>query len=491
MTTKIIHFDSINSVNNPVTVLDQVTSNLISTYHSFNTNYSLPSQIKQMTRIKLKSLELPLTFSNIRNNMSPFSFTYTNLKGINETKTFTQALPEAIYTDIYEVVTALNTFMTTSSGLSVLLAPGETIPVFSVTTINRDLRICYTMQIYPSSSFTLNETFLTKTLLGYVKTSDNLPVTTTTRSFKGGVYSTDAQIANYTTLNNSVTMRNDITTASTENLIQTYIPSVSTALIIQMSFLYSLTNLSYGIIGETTLYSYGVTNELQVPSFLEGIDEFNLSGNLNLMNYSYKISMDPIMGPLMSLTDIFAPNTYITTINRRSQVSNSKFYAAIGLSLPLIKNLVSGVSTNYPIKIIATNLLLSTTTFSNPFNINYDTYLNMTLHNLPIVTTNNNKFPCTFKIPLDSQGNIVYLNGESNSFIQEANIDNSHFVLDKITVIFTDRRGLSIQPNYGNHSFSLSFEFDGKGNNSTGTAGTPSFITNPVAEPEHYFQEYM
>ena len=40
MTTKIIHFDSNNSVNNPTTIIDPVTSTLKTVYHSFNTTYN-------------------------------------------------------------------------------------------------------------------------------------------------------------------------------------------------------------------------------------------------------------------------------------------------------------------------------------------------------------------------------------------------------------------------------------------------------------------
>ena len=500
MTTKIIHFDSVNSVNNPTTIIDPVTSNQFSTYHSFNTNFALPSQLQGMTRIKLKSIEMPLSFCNIRSDMSPFSFTYTNILGTTYSKTVTQALPEATYTDIYAVVAALKTYMTTSSGLSSSLMTGETVPVFSVTTINRDLRVCYTMQIYPSSTFTITETFFTKKLLGYVKATDNLAVTSTTRYFKGGVYKTDAQFANYIAVNNSLTIRNDITTATTANSLTTYFPSVSTALITQQYFKYSLLSASYAINGSTTFYIEGILsttwNSKDLPTFVVAntLGGTSLIGNTSLYGYQIRLSVES-----SGLVDIFSPNTTIVSITslNGNNPGASKWYAAIELSKPFIASYTVDATHTYQIDIVANNLMLSTTTFTNPFNINYDTYLNMTLQNLPVVTTNNNQMNCTFKIPLNSQGNIVYLNGESNSFEQVATIDNTHFILDKLTIVFTDRRGNAIQPNYGNYSFSLGFEFGSTGTGTTnGNSGTPSGITTSAGGTTatgqiHYFQEFM
>ena len=380
MTTKIIHFDSNNAVNNPTTIIDPVTSTLKTAYHSFNATYTLPQQLQSVKQIYLKSLELPITFCNIRSTMSPFGFTYTNEIGANINASFTQALPEATYTDIYAVVTALNTFMTTNSNLAASLLLAETVPVFSVVTINRDLRISYTMRIYPSSTFVLKEGFLTKTLLGYVASNDNKTVTLANRYTASGTYQADAQKEVFKAGSLGLTTTNDITTATTTNISNVYYPSPSLAIITQYS----------------------------------------------------------------------------------SHV----------------------------------DLLQSTTTFSNPCNINYDTYVNMTISNLPIVSANNNQYSCTFKIPINSTSNIVYLNGESNSFMQSVNINDSHFILDKLVVVITDRRGYAIQPNYGQYSFSIGIEFEAtagdNGNSGGGGGGVPVVV--PVVKtppPEiHYFTEF-
>ena len=372
MTTKIIHFDSNNSVNNPTTIIDPVTSTLKTVYHSFNTTYTLPSQLQSVKQIYLKSLELPVTFCNIRPTMSPLLYTYTNEIGANINASFTQALPEATYSDIYAVVTALNTFMTNTSNLSASLLLAETLPVFSVVTLNRDLRVSYSMRIYPSSTFVLKEGFLTKTLLGYVASNDNKIVTLANRYSSSGTYQTNAQTAVYQSTNNNLTIYNDITIATTTNVNVAYYASPSSA----------------------TITQYAAHNDL----------------------------------------------------------------------------------------------LLSTTTFSNPCNINYDTYVNMTISNLPIITANNNQFSCTFKIPINSTSNIVYLNGESNSFIQSVNITDSHFILDKLIVIFTDRRGYAIQPNYGQYSFSLGIDFNVNDGGGGGGSTPPPPVVPPVQI--HYFTEF-
>jgi hypothetical protein len=291
-------------------------------------------------------------------------------------------------------------------------------------------------------------------------------------------------------------MRNDITTATTANLLNTYLPSVSAALITQQTFSYQLLTGSYANYPNMTwtIMVNGVANEVGVPPFFinnpnTGVGMSTLIGNPALIGY--KIQLNPSS---TGFTNIFAANTYITAIDVLSVNQTDKFVGWITLSKSNTVQMPPS-TVNYPIQLIATNLTLSTTTFSNPFNINYDTYINMSLQNLPIVTSNNNQLPCTYKIPLNSQGNIVYLNAESNSFEQSVVVSNSSFVLDKITVVFTDRRGNAIQPNYGNYSFSLGFEFDtasgGTTNGNSGVPGTPSTAVVTAPPVIHYFQEFM
>ena len=492
MTTKIIHFDSLNSVNNPTTIIDPITTNLITTYHSFNTNYMLSSQLQDINRISLKSIEFPLVFSNIRSTMSPFGYTYTNAVGVNITKSFNQTLPETTYPDIYAVVAALNTFMTTSSGLSISLMTGETVPVFSVITVNRDLRVSYTMSIYPYNSFKLTETFFTSKLLGYVASVDNTAVTTTTRYIKGGVYSTDAQAAYYSSVNNALTLRNDITLASTTNTATSYNPTASTALLTQYTFSMQLLTGSWAPNTSLQIFFNGVVNpNTTVPPFCivnpnSGAGIPLLVGNPQLIGY--KILMNTAVS---GFTNIFQTDTYITSIDVSDVAQTNKYICWVTLSKGTT-SAFSSATVNYPIQLIANNLSNTTTTFSNPSNINYDTYVNMTIQNMPVVTANNNQLPCTFKIPLNSRGNIVYLNAESNSFVQSVVSSNSHFVLDKLTIIFTDRRGYAIQPNYGNYSFSLAFVFKDTSDENYYTADTTKTTVEtetPVIE-QHYFTEY-
>ncbi len=70
-------------------------------------------------------------------------------------------------------------------------------------------------------------------------------------------------------LTNPVTMRDDITTATTANLLTTYSPSVSTALITQKTFYYSLLTGSSAIYPNASaqIWINGVVNTAGVPAF--------------------------------------------------------------------------------------------------------------------------------------------------------------------------------------------------------------------------------
>ena len=100
----------------------------------------------------------------------------------------------------------------------------------------------------------------------------------------------------------------------------------------------------------------------------------------------------------------------------------------------------------------------TTYTFNNPFSLSNDTYINMTLSNLPAVTSTQNQKPCSFKIPLNTASNCYYFIGENTSFIQPITINNTSFIIDSLNVQITDRFGNNINPNGFDYSFSLKFE---------------------------------
>ena len=104
-------------------------------------------------------------------------------------------------------------------------------------------------------------------------------------------------------------------------------------------------------------------------------------------------------------------------------------------------------------------LNVTTTYFSNVYNLNFDNYLNMTFINLPLNTTTNSLIACSFKIPLNSTQNIVYFNSENSSFTQDINFNDINYITNKLDVVICDRYGINIASNGLDYSFSLGIEF--------------------------------
>ena len=140
-----LHFDTINS-----------------TYKtdSYNTSFKLSTVLQRVSRIYLKSIELPIGFCNVRNNYSTVS--YNIIQNITFTKTF--KLPEKTYNSIALFLFDLNAAFSTS--ITPYLSLGESPPVFSVNPLNTN-RIIMTQTLL-GTNMTLNGTgFLPSYFLGY------------------------------------------------------------------------------------------------------------------------------------------------------------------------------------------------------------------------------------------------------------------------------------------------------------------------------------
>ena len=98
-------------------------------------------------------------------------------------------------------------------------------------------------------------------------------------------------------------------------------------------------------------------------------------------------------------------------------------------------------------------------TFNNPYSLFNDNYLNMTINNLPFLTSNAYQKPCSFKIPLNMSTNTYFFSAENTNFIQPIQLDNPNFVLDNLNIVITDRFGNGINSNGFDYSFSLQFDF--------------------------------
>ena len=97
---RIINFDTIYS--------SKIESN------PFNTNFVLSETLRNVNKITLKSIEIPISSNNIRSPYSTISLKYNNAF-------FYYTLPSKTYNDIYLFLVDLNTLI---SGLQTSMATG-------------------------------------------------------------------------------------------------------------------------------------------------------------------------------------------------------------------------------------------------------------------------------------------------------------------------------------------------------------------------------
>jgi len=96
-------------------------------------------------------------------------------------------------------------------------------------------------------------------------------------------------------------------------------------------------------------------------------------------------------------------------------------------------------------------------TSSNSYNLNFDTYVNLVIDNLPTSYLNTNL--CSYKIPItEGYGSLLYLFNNS-TFQQFIDCENSHIQIYNLKVRIIDRFGNTINNNGLNFSFLLEFMF--------------------------------
>ena len=92
---------------------------------------------------------------------------------------------------------------------------------------------------------------------------------------------------------------------------------------------------------------------------------------------------------------------------------------------------------------------------SNMFQLNLDTYYNMTITNIGAEPTNDYR-PCLFKIPINGRfGDTIFL----TDMKQTVYLENE--TISYLNVIITDRNGFNVYSNGSTMSFSLLLEFSG------------------------------
>ena len=108
--------------------------------------------------------------------------------------------------------------------------------------------------------------------------------------------------------------------------------------------------------------------------------------------------------------------------------------------------------------LVSGTLYLNTFNLINVYNLSFDTYYNMIISNLENTSyNNNNNYPCNFKLITNTSNNSVYFSGESNSFIQDIQLNNK--CLTQLNIYITDRYN-NVIVNQLDFSFTLAFELN-------------------------------
>ena len=176
---QIIHFDTVNSNYNSITN---------STMNSFNTNFKLAYTLRNVNKISLKSIEMPVGFYNGRisntylsfgilsSSPKPVSFNvpnkYTNTFTLNQSVLSNSA--EQNFTSITDLITVINAYIVANwATYSVDLPP----PVFSFNTSTNKVQLTVllwfaygdTVAATNYYKFVLNDSYLMNSVLGYNK----------------------------------------------------------------------------------------------------------------------------------------------------------------------------------------------------------------------------------------------------------------------------------------------------------------------------------
>jgi hypothetical protein len=170
-------------------------------------------------------------------------------------------------------------------------------------------------------------------------------------------------------------------------------------------------------------------------------------------------------------TSISALLADINTAAAATIVANTPTFAVTSsTTTPYRVTITSAAST---LVVVDTNLsrymlgLRSTDTFSGGvltgsanYNLSVDNYLNFSISSLPASSQNVNGSLCTFKIPLNATNNSIFYYLENSCFQQWVDVQDPNYVFSGLTVAIKDRFGNDINPQGGDHSFSLKIDYD-------------------------------
>lgn len=156
MHTQFLHFDSSSSINNL-----NPSSTSSSTLDSYNSTFKTHQIYRNVTKIHLKSVEIPVAFFNIRTGSTD------TLKFIVNGTQYNLTLVEKNYTTIASLLTYLNILMT-----GLLSGSGSTISINLLSSNVNKLQ--FTFSGTTPSSFSIIDTNLSKYILGFRQSRDSL-----------------------------------------------------------------------------------------------------------------------------------------------------------------------------------------------------------------------------------------------------------------------------------------------------------------------------
>ena len=270
MSNTIINFDSLNGcVYN--------TGNTYNTYafnsaylnlapNSFNANFTLQTPLRNIKRISLKSIEMPIGFNNIRSSSK------TNIIGVSVSYDGTT------YRTIYSITLSDKTYS-------------------SVTTLLTDINTAFTT-LYPS----VNIVFANSN--GYITVSS-----TSSAIFTGNMYVVNTNLAYMLGFRNNLnTLATRLTTAATvynlniDNYLNMYISNISAqasnnanGVLNHFKIILNSTNGVVYYVAESNSYKQSIEVNPHIPISSLNIlmtDRFGFSVNSSSLDYSFTLSFE-------------------------------------------------------------------------------------------------------------------------------------------------------------------------------------------------------
>ena len=134
--------------------------------------------------------------------------------------------------------------------------------------------------------------------------------------------------------------------------------------------------------------------------------------------------------------------------------TNTIYFYSTGIFYYYLGNISSTYTTK---TLVSGSLYLHSYNLINVYNLCFDNYYNMIISNLDNQTSNNNNYPCHFKLIVNAQNNSIYFSGENTSFIQFLEINNK--TLTNLNIEIRDRFN-NLIINQLDYSFTLEFQYN-------------------------------